>query len=79
MLTEFTRSKSNDSIQILIAWLESNQRPVLIHAFTVSFTIIVSTDLPLNYTQSKMVGYVGNAPTLPEGNAFTVRPMSLMV
>ena len=44
-------------------WLESNQRPVLIHTFTVSFTIIVSTDLPLNYTQSKMVGYVGNAPT----------------
>ena len=40
--------------QILIAWLESNQRPVLIHTFTVSFTIIVSTDLPLNYTQSKI-------------------------
>lgn len=49
--------------QILIAWLESNQRPVLIHTFTVSFTIIVSTDLPLNYTQSKMVGAVGLAPT----------------
>jgi hypothetical protein len=49
--------------QISIAWLESNQRPVLIHTFTVSFTIIVSTDLPLNYTQSKMVGAVGLAPT----------------
>ncbi len=36
---------------------------MLIHAFTVSFTIIVSTDLPLNYTQSKMVGAVGLAPT----------------
>jgi len=36
---------------------------VLIHTFTVSFTIIVSTDLPLNYTQSKMVGAVGLAPT----------------
>ena len=44
-------------------WLDSNQRPVLIHTFTVSFTIIVSTDLPLNYTQSKMVGAVGLAPT----------------
>ena len=45
------------------AWLDSNQRPVLIHTFTVSFTIIVSTDLPLNYTQIKMVGAVGLAPT----------------
>ena len=60
-------------------WLELNQRPMLIHAFTVSFTIIVSTDLPLNYTQIKMVGYVGNAPTQPEGNGFTDRSASLSV
>jgi hypothetical protein len=56
-----------------------NQRPVLIHTFTVSFTIIVSTDLPLNYTQIKMVGYVGNAPTEPFSARFTVWTISLMV
>ena len=58
-------------------WLDSNQRPVLIHAFTVSFTIIVSTDLPLNYTQIKLVGYIGNAPIQPGGFGFTDRTASL--
>ena len=46
----------------MIEWMELNHRLERNHAFTVSFTIIVRSGLPLNYIQSKLVVLRGIEP-----------------